>query len=247
MVFNLNMKIILTIIINTEVSKGAKMKNLIGILSLVLIVSCGNSIALTENELQIVKEIQFDEKITGDIKNSIGTGFEKSNFSISMYDESGNFLEEKIFDKGITFEISQDDFDSLIQKYYFNYKDLGYLIFRSEMNFNIEDKKDQLTVIKSTDDLDIIKLMQTDGINYDIDNQNVIEKLTAWKTNHPFYIVGAGLDWMEARFYKPLGNIDDFANDIYEFCPDIVDQGTSSVEALIKEMKRLNTLYLWWD
>ncbi len=104
-----------------------------------------------------------------------------------------------------------------------------------------------MTVIKSLNDFDIIKLMQTDGINYDIDNKTLMEKLIGWNSKYPFYIVGAGLDWMDARFYKTPKITEDFANELYDFCPDIVDQGTFSVEELIKEMERLNTLYLWWD
>ena len=38
-----------------------------------------------------------------------------------------------------------------------------------------------------------------------------------------------------------------FAREVYAFCPDVVDQGTETVEALAAEMKQENTVYLWWD
>ena len=57
--------------------------------------------------------------------------------------------------------------------------------------------------------------------------------------------MGAGLDWMEARFVNPPKDFTLFAKEVYDFCPDVVDQGTETVDALAKEMQRTNTLYLW--
>ena len=38
-----------------------------------------------------------------------------------------------------------------------------------------------------------------------------------------------------------------FAQEMYEFCPDIVEQGTGSIEELIEEIKETKKLALWWD
>jgi uncharacterized protein DUF4253 len=32
-----------------------------------------------------------------------------------------------------------------------------------------------------------------------------------------------------------------------EFCPDILTQGTGSVAALARELRRTKLLYCWWD
>jgi len=37
-----------------------------------------------------------------------------------------------------------------------------------------------------------------------------------------------------------------FAEDLYEFCPDIVDQGCETVEALEEIVQHLR-IFLWWD
>jgi hypothetical protein len=34
---------------------------------------------------------------------------------------------------------------------------------------------------------------------------------------------------------------------MYDFCPDIVDQGVGSVKALATELRRSRSLYFWWD
>lgn len=60
-------------------------------------------------------------------------------------------------------------------------------------------------------------------------------------------IVGAGGDWIEAEFVNQPKHMQVFAEEVYEFCPDVVDQGTDTVEALAEEMQETNLLFLWWD
>ena len=37
------------------------------------------------------------------------------------------------------------------------------------------------------------------------------------------------------------------AQRMYEFCPDIVDQGRGDVEALAESLARSDDLFFWWD
>jgi hypothetical protein len=61
--------------------------------------------------------------------------------------------------------------------------------------------------------------------------------------------VGAGYDWIDANFIVLLTDqeMKSFAQEMYEFCPDIVEQGTGSIEELIEEIKETKKLALWWD
>jgi hypothetical protein len=54
-------------------------------------------------------------------------------------------------------------------------------------------------------------------------------------------------DWAEANFIQKPTNMTKFAQELYEFCPDVVDQGAGSIEELEKEMNAFDILYLWWD
>jgi hypothetical protein len=63
---------------------------------------------------------------------------------------------------------------------------------------------------------------------------------------HPS-LVGASGDWCEFKIEKEPADWMVFANEAYAVCPDIVDQGTGSVEALAEEMKNTRRLYFWWD
>jgi hypothetical protein len=80
-----------------------------------------------------------------------------------------------------------------------------------------------------------------------LDHAKVLERYTQWAEKYGLRLVGAGSDWIEAEFTRPPSDWKVFAAEVYEFCPDVVDQGTGSVPALAEEMKAQNAVYLWWD
>jgi hypothetical protein len=46
---------------------------------------------------------------------------------------------------------------------------------------------------------------------------------------------------------KPVKKPAALAKRMYDFCPDIVDQGVGDVKELAAELKRTGKLYFWWD
>ena len=101
--------------------------------------------------------------------------------------------------------------------------------------------------LKAGDQFEIARLQWTNGISFNIDNAAVVEKLQEWDKRFGLDLVGAGFDWVEAEFVNLPEDMSAFAKEVYEFCPDSVDQGAGSVQALAEDMKRANTVYLWWD
>ena len=57
----------------------------------------------------------------------------------------------------------------------------------------------------------------------------------------------ANTDTVIAQLKSVPADLDAFAADVYDFCPDIVDQGVGSVDALKTELRKTRLLYLWWD
>lgn len=106
---------------------------------------------------------------------------------------------------------------------------------------------DKVAVMKTSDPYAYLAVVRTDGVNYDIDHAQVIARYRELTKRYGLLLVGAGQDWLEAKFSRQPEDWKAFAQEVYAFCPDIVDQGTGTVEALAHEMRRTNTLYLWWD
>jgi hypothetical protein len=226
------------------------MKKLSGILySLVLstlFVSCLANKPFSQADSDLLDRLQFEKAEMAPLQVYKKSEFSRLATTIFSYDEKAKtFTEEKTDKDGIVFEVGKGKSGPIVEKFRKRLKGKGYLIFASEDNFSM--KNDKVAVLRATDQFEILMTMQTDGANYDLDNAMIIEKLKAWNENAPFEIVGAGLDWLEARFVERPRDMLAFAQEVYAFCPDVVDQGTQTVEALASEMKKTNTLYLWWD
>jgi hypothetical protein len=122
-----------------------------------------------------------------------------------------------------------------------------FYLFRVAQHFGIRDVADTLALYPSTDPYAILRLVGTNGANYDIGPDSIVAWLTTLHQDQPFVLTGIGFDWLEGRFTTPLADPDRLAQRLNTFCPDIVTQGTGTVEALARELRRSSQLYCWWD
>jgi ankyrin repeat protein len=105
----------------------------------------------------------------------------------------------------------------------------------------------QLTVLPTMSRDDVIGAMQTNGANFGLGPAEVAAWLRELAEEQPFAITGAGFDFLRGHFLKPVKKPAALAKRMYEFCPDIVDQGVGDVKELAAELKRTGKLYFWWD
>nr|WP_251009471.1 DUF4253 domain-containing protein [Bacillus sp. ISL-39] len=115
--------------------------------------------------------------------------------------------------------------------------------------FICDSEREKIGIIPGSDQFEILQLQQTNGDNYNISNERVISKLREWHSSHPITVIGADYDWVEANFdVLPEGKeLKTLAREIAEFCPDIVEQGTGSVNGLIEAITETKKMDLWWD
>lgn len=123
----------------------------------------------------------------------------------------------------------------------------GQQAFCSERNYGLRGQPDVLTVVAAQGPWEVLKIQHTDGANFDLTNEQVILRLQEWDRRVGLHLLGAGLDWAEFSIARLPEPIRPFAEEIYKFCPDIVDQGVGSVDELEKALRKDRTLYLWWD
>jgi hypothetical protein len=76
---------------------------------------------------------------------------------------------------------------------------------------------------------------------------HLVEKLTAYDKQFGIDIFHAETDTIEFRFARLPENLPMFCKDLYQFCPDIVDQGVGSLERLEEEIHFTCEVFLWWD
>lgn len=148
---------------------------------------------------------------------------------------------------GFLFNADSANSDIIVNNLYDDFQQKGYTIFTLENNFGIGNKPDIVGILKSVDKYEILKQIQTDGINWDIDNDSLINLIKRFDKKYSLQLIGASGDWCEFKINKEPQNWLMLAKEAYKVCPDIVDQGAQTVERLAEEMKKTKRLYFWWD
>jgi len=223
------------------------MKYLIAITFILGIFNCKPKETLSPAEVNLMDSLGFDKKIVAGIRKFTDAALVQyvtadPGYMITSDDgrqETG--LQKR---EGISFQVSTSDLDNIVLGLKDDLRKLGYLIFVSENGF---DDPSTISIIKSNDQFDIVRFQGTDGINYEIENDEVIGKLMEWDAKYGIEIIGADYDWVEFTLKKLPQNITAFSEEVYEFCPDSVEQGAGELSELEKLISEHRRLFLWWD
>jgi len=127
-----------------------------------------------------------------------------------------------------------------------------------------------MALAKNKTTSDILRWQQTNGVNHNFDNADVIAKIEKWQEQYDLVLWGCGGDWLhiffvheppkyngpfpKKEFYDKFKLWDKrtpkwrkFAEEVIQFCPDSITQIYRNKTELIREMEHLNGVYLWWD
>jgi len=192
---------------------------------------------LSTSEERIANEIGFEKEILllakGESRGPV--------HRLSGYDEDGY----QIMANGLTVSVPRSRSDQVLWSLRDKLKPLKYMAFIIEINST--RKIDKIGIIKGVDQYEILRIMHTNGDDDDVSHEEVINKLKVWSKRCPFEIIGAENDWVEIEFRVMPRDLKVFAEEIYEFSPDAVDEGAGSLSALIKEINSTKRLMLWWN
>lgn len=129
------------------------------------------------------------------------------------------------------------------------------------------NEKSLVGIVKLDNHYQIVKFFGTGAGNYDLSNQDIINKLRDWEKLCEFEILGGGGDTLELAFKTLPDDLSAFAEDVYEFCPDLMDQGyvgpplgegatmedlgramdEQTLEDLADYLERNKAVSFWWD
>jgi hypothetical protein len=186
---------------------------------------------------EIARILQFDRQVLILIKEETHERIQR----LIGYDEEGY----QIIAPGIAVTVPEDRSDSILASLRRKLLPRKYMAFIIEMNAGL--KADKIAVLKGTDRYEILRIMHTNGDEYDISNRDVIDRLEDWEKISSFEIIGADNDWVEIEFKRLPKNLKAFVKEVYEFSPDAVDEGPGTIEGLIKELSKTKRLFLLWD
>jgi hypothetical protein len=195
------------------------------------------SVTLSPNAEELAKIIKFDRRILIIVKEEtqdrIGrlVGFDSEGYQINA--------------PGIVVSVPEDKTDHVLASLRRKLHPLNYMPFVVEMNDGL--KIDRIGILKGYDQYEILRIMNTAGDDYDISNQDIIDRLKDWEKISSFDIIGADSEWVEVEFKAMPKDLNAFVEEVYDFCPDSVDQGQGSIAELAKEILKTKRLFLWWD
>ena len=200
---------------------------------------CGERQAatLTPDDLVLVRQTGTPESLALEMKQ-FGANLQR----LTGMDDAGNATELP----GVTVEVSYRSSKQAAKALQIAAPP-GYYAFVSARNYGINEEPDLVSVMKAADPYEIILAMGTNGWNYDLSPAQVVDELKQWDREYGLVFRGIAFDWLEAEFTNPPSDMRAFAERVYKFCPDVVDQGTETVDELAREMQRENSVYLWWD
>ena len=105
----------------------------------------------------------------------------------------------------------------------------------------------QLALAPTKDPYQLIAAFQTNGANYDLGPADIAQWLRELEEEIPFRLTGIGWDFLKGYFLAPRDDPHDLAARIYEFCPDLVDQGVGDAAGLAESLAERDDLFFWWD
>ena len=218
-----------------------------------LYINCTSSpksggVYLNASERIICDTLHLDTTILIEIRRFNSKPIEPFHYSLGRMIKDGKEYEvDPVRLQGILLEEENSKSYRLIYDLKNTLKSKGYTIFMLEKNFNIDRKADVIGVLKTLDKYSIIKQIGTDGINYDITNDSLLTVIKQFDKKYSIDLIGASGDYCEFDIQNSPTDWKVFADEVYKVCPDVVDQGTGTIEALAEEMKRTKRLYFWWD
>ncbi len=82
-----------------------------------------------------------------------------------------------------------------------------------------------------------IKSAGTNGVNYDVGNDDIVNKLEAWDAQYGIEVSEISQDSVKVTFNALPDDVAGLAKEIYEFCPDVIDQGFGVMDEMVEMME----------
>jgi len=127
------------------------------------------------------------------------------------------------------------------------------LVFWGHRTYEGDVEGRELVVAPGDSQFDIIRFMETTGNDIDLGTNDIVEKLMDLNDRYTINIFRANYDDVGFEVKTLPDDLTTFAEEMYKFCPDCVDQGVGSIEKLVETYEKtidyFDTLavFLWWD
>lgn len=147
----------------------------------------------------------------------------------------------------VFFKIPRKIVKSLLAKHHANFLKDGHYLFATGSAMARDDEESLLGLAPTADKYEVMLALGTNAANFGKGPVEVVEELKQIEKEVPFDLTHISFDTLEGQWTGEIKSPGKFAKRLYEFCPDIVDQGMETVAALSKQLKKSKDLFFWWD
>lgn len=99
-----------------------------------------------------------------------------------------------------------------------------------------------LLVLPTQDPFEAVAAMGDQGVNHDITGSQVLQ----FFRKYPAVITDVDNSTIVGRFHPVPGDLEALAIEMYNLCPDTIDQGVGTLPALVNSLAE-GRFHLWWD
>lgn len=178
---------------------------------------------LNAAENRLATAIGFDPIVCGLVKQHAGRSLER------LIVEADDSQQKEA--NGLSVAVQREFVEEIIAELQPELLPHGYRAFWSERRApNGLKLTHEVIVLKTTDSYQIIRFRRPDGANYDIFTDDIVAKLREWERRCQLSVFGAASDWVAIEFKTVPEDVCRFAEEVYEFCPDSVEQGVGLKE-----------------
>ncbi|WP_426448887.1 DUF4253 domain-containing protein [Paenibacillus sp. S-38] len=123
----------------------------------------------------------------------------------------------------------------------------GLVAYAGADNYSEEPPKRDVIVGSGRNQYAIVEYEGTFAGNYDLTNEDILAKLKSFDERYGIRIREASWDSVGFDLVRRPDDIPAFCAELYEFCPDVVDEAVGSMEALEELVREDGYIVLWWD
>jgi hypothetical protein len=145
---------------------------------------------LSSHEEALCTQIGFEQDVLLLVKDVVPGQIHR----LAGYDQDGY----QIVVNGITFSVPEQDAGRVLTVLRQRLQSKKYQAFLIAVNEGI--RTEEIGILKGTDPYEILRVMQTNGEEYEITTEDIIERLKEWEKRYPFEIIGAENEWVEIEF-----------------------------------------------
>lgn len=201
--------------------------------------------SVTGIEIKIIKQLTFE---TQSEPKRLKREFVPTLLSREILEDLSYPTEKTVELPGLSFKLSSnEDGYEIIPKLRKELEAKNYRIFlTSDIAEDIHEVVN-LSILSSSNDFEPLVYFQTNGINYGITTQILIDELRNLDQHLEIKILGVGNDWCEFEITKEPENWSSIVKKIFKLCPDIADRYNYLERDFQNILENTRKLYLWFD